>query len=163
MVAVCAAHRLVDDLVDQAQRLETVRRDAQGLGRFLRLLAGLPENGGTALGADHRIDGILQHQQLVAHAQRQRPARATLANDGGDDGHFQLRHLVDIAADGFRLASLFGVDARKGTGRVDKGEHGQLELFGGLQQAQRFAVALGARHAKVAQRTLFGVAPFLVA
>ena len=37
MVAVRAADRLVDDLVDQAQRLQAVRGDAQRFGGFRRL------------------------------------------------------------------------------------------------------------------------------
>src|SRR3954469_9795336 len=50
VVAVRATHRLVDDLVDQAQRLEAVRRDAHGIGRVLRLVAGLPQDRCAALG-----------------------------------------------------------------------------------------------------------------
>jgi len=65
-----------------------------------------------------------------------------------------------MASDWLRSsASMPGI----GAGGVDKGEHRQPELLGQLHQAQRFAVALGARHAKVAQRALFGVAPFLLA
>ena len=41
MVAVRAADRLVDDLVDQAQRLEAVRRDAQRVGRNIFEMAQL--------------------------------------------------------------------------------------------------------------------------
>src|SRR5262245_51526116 len=40
VVAMRAADWLVDDLVDQAQRLQAVRGDAHRVGRFLRLLGG---------------------------------------------------------------------------------------------------------------------------
>ncbi len=140
-----------------------MRGDAQGVGRFLGLVAGLPEDGGTALGADDRINGVLQHDHLVAHADGQRAARAAFANDGGDDGHLKLRHLEDVAADGFGLAALFGVDAGVGTGRVHEREHGQLEFFGRLHETQGLAVALGLAHAEVAHGALFGVAALLLA
>ena len=50
VVAVRTAHGLAHDLVHQAQGLEAVGRDAQGVGGLLGLFAGLPEDGGTALG-----------------------------------------------------------------------------------------------------------------
>ena len=152
VVAMGATHRLADDLVDQAQRLQAVRGDAQRLGRVGRPLGRLPQDRRAALGRDHRVDRVLQHQHLVGHADGQRAARAALADDGGDDRHLELRHLEDVAADGFGLAALLGADAGIGAGRVDEGEHRQPELLGQLHQAQRLAVALGPRHAEVAQR-----------
>ena len=158
-----AADRLVDDLVDQAERLQAVRRDAQLLGGVGRALGGLPEDRGAALGRDHRVDRVLQHQHLVADADRQRAARAALADDGDDDRHLELRHLEDVAADRLGLAALLGADAGIGARRVDEREHRQAELLGQLHQAQRLAVALGPRHAEVARRALLGVAALLVA
>ena len=162
-VAVCAAHRLVDDLVDQAQGLQAVSGNAHGIGRILGLVAGLPEDGSAAFRADYRVNRVLQHQHLVGHGNRQGAAGATFTNDGGDDGGLQLAHLVDVAANGFGLAALFSVNAGEGTGRVDKGEHWKVELLCGLHQAQRLAVALWLGHAKVAQAALLGVAALLVA
>src|SRR5262245_43163286 len=43
-VAMGAAERLVDHLVDQAQRLQARRGDAQALGRLARVLRALPED-----------------------------------------------------------------------------------------------------------------------
>ena len=146
-----AADRLVDDLVDQAQRLQAVRGDAELLGGVGGALGGLPQDRRAAFGRDHRIGRVLQHQQLVADADRQRAARAALADDGGDDRHLELRHLEDVAADRLRLAALLGADAGIGARRVDEGEHRQAELLGQLHQAQRLAIALGPRHAEVAQ------------
>ncbi len=163
VVAVGAAHRLAHDLVHQAQGLEAVGGDAHGVGRVLGLVAGLPEDGGTALGADDRIDRILQHHDLVRDADGQCAAGAALADHRGDDGHFQLRHLEDVAADGLGLAALLGVDAGVGARRVHEGEHGQPEFLGRFHEAQGLAVALGAAHAEVAGGALLGVAPLLVA
>ena len=74
-----------------------------------------------------------------------------------------MRHLENVAANGLGLTTLLGVDAGVGARRIDEGEHRQLELLGGLHQAQGLAVALGLAHAKVAQRALLGVATLLVA
>ena len=158
-----AADRLVDDLVDHAQRLEPVRGNAQRFGSFLRLVRRFPENRGAAFGADDGVNRVLQHHQLVSHRNGQCAARAAFANDGGNDGHFELRHFKNIAANGFRLAALFSFDARISARRIDKREHRQLEFFSRLHQAQRLAVAFGLAHAEVAQPAFLGVAPFLVA
>ena len=60
------------------------------------------------------------------------------------------------------MAALFGIDARISTRCVDKGEQGQLELFGQLHQAQRLAVPFRFAHAEIAQAALFGIAAFLL-
>ena len=99
---------------------------------------------------------------MVGHTDGQGSTRAALTNDGGDDGHFQLRHLKNIAPNGLALATFFSIDARIGTGCVDKGEDGDFEFLRGLHQTQGFAVALRAAHAKVARCAFFGVAAFLV-
>ena len=125
-----ATHRLADDFVHQAQGFEPQRRDAQRISRLLGFIRRFPQNRGAALGADHRINRVLHHDELVGHRNRQGAARATLANDGGDDGHLQLRHLENIAANGLGLAALLGVNTRVGARRIDKSEHRQLELFG---------------------------------
>ncbi len=158
-----AAHGLVHDFVDQAQGLQAMRGDAQRLGRIGRAIGGFPEDGGTALGADHREHRVLQHQHLIGHANGQSATGAPLTNDGGDDGHFELGHFKNVAANGFALPALFGIDAGISARGVHKGEHGQLEFLGGFHQAQGLAIALGPAHAKVAQGSLFGVAAFLVA
>jgi len=161
-VAVRATHRLADDAVDQAQRLEPMRGDAQRLGGLGRLRGALPQDRGAALGRDHRVDRVLQHQRHVAHRDRQRAARAALADHRGDDRHLQRRHLVQVAADRLGLVALLGADAGKRAWSVDEGEHRQFELLGELHQPQRLAVALGPGHAEVAVAALLGVAPFLV-
>ena len=74
-----------------------------------------------------------------------------------------MRHLKNIAANGLRLAALFGINAWKSTGGVDKGEYRQLELLCRLHQAQGFAVTLWTGHAEVTRCAFFGVTPFLLA
>ena len=163
VVAVGTTDGFAHNFVDDTQRLQAVGGDGHRVGRVLRAVAGLPQDGGAAFGADHGIDRVLQHQHLVGHRNSQRAPRTTLTNDGGDDRHFQLRHLEDVAANGFGLAAFFGVDTGIGAGRVHKGKHRQFEFLGGLHQPQCLAVPLGFTHAEVAQTTLLGVAPFLVA
>ena len=158
----CAAHRFVDDLVHQTQRLEPVRGDAQRLGCLLRLVRGLPQNRCAALRTDDRIDRILQHQHLIRDRNRQRTAGAALADDGGDDRHLQLRHLEDVAPDRLRLPALFGVNAGVGARRVHEGEHREPELFGRLHEAQGLSITLGFAHAEVAQAPLACIATFLL-
>ena len=51
-----ATYRFIDNFVNHAQGFETMRGDAQSVCRFLRLVGGFPQDGGTALGADHRIN-----------------------------------------------------------------------------------------------------------
>ena len=162
-ITVRTADGFVHDFVDQAERLETVCGDAEGIGSGFGFFARFPQNGGTAFRADDRVNRVLQHQHLVGHRNRQRTTRSAFANDGGDDGHLKLGHFENIAANGLGLATLFGVDPRVSAGRVDKSKDRKLEFFGGLHQAQGFAVALGLAHAKVAQGTFFGVTPLLLA
>ena len=66
-------------------------------------------------------------------------------------------------ADRLGLATLLGSDAGVGAGGVDEGEHRQRKLLGQLHQPHRLAIALGARHAEVADDLFLGVAPLLVA
>ena len=80
-----AAQGLGDQGIDQPQLLEALGGDAHGLGGVGGLLGALPEDGGAALRRDHRVGGVLQHGELVAHADRQGPAGAALTHHGGDD------------------------------------------------------------------------------
>jgi hypothetical protein len=77
-----------------------------------------------------------------------------------DDRRAQAGHLVEIAADRLRLAALFGADARIRARRVDEREERQPEFFRKLHEPQRLAIALGARHAEVAEIFSFVSRPF---
>ncbi len=90
-VAVRAARRLVDDLVDQPELLQARRGDAERLGGLGRLLGRLPQDRRAALGRDHRVGRVLEHQRDVADRDRERAARAAFADDRHDDRHAQAR------------------------------------------------------------------------
>ena len=163
MIAMRAAERLADDLVDEAQRLQPRRGDAERFRGFGRLLGGLPQDRRAAFGRDDRVSRVLQHQRDVADGDRQRAAGTAFADDRDDDRRAQAGHFVEVAADRFRLAALLGADARIRAGRIDEGEQRQTELLGQLHQPQRLAIALGPRHAEVAVDLLLGVAALLMA
>jgi hypothetical protein len=81
----------------------------------------LPQDRGAALRRDDAVDGVLQHQHdTVGDAERQRTATAALADDHGDDGHVQPRHLAQVPRDRLRLPALLRAETRVGAGRVDQ-------------------------------------------
>ncbi len=141
-----AAQRLGDDGVDQLQPLQVVRRQPQRLGRRRRLRGVLPQDRGTAFRRDHRIDRVLQHQDRIAAGQRDGAAGAAFADDGGDHRHRGGQARLDRARNRLGLAARFGVDAGKGAGGVDEGQH---------RQAKR------PRHAEIMGNPAFGVRPLL--
>lgn len=114
MVAVGASDRLIDDLVDEAERLQACGGDAHRLRSIGRLVGALPQDGGTTFGRNHRISRVLQHQHLIADRDRQRATGAAFTDDGADDGHARLGHQIRTVADRLGLATLFGADARIG-------------------------------------------------
>nr|GEU28296.1 hypothetical protein [Tanacetum cinerariifolium] len=162
-IAVGAAQRFVDDLVDQADGFEAVRRQAQRFGSVGRAFRGFPQDRRATFGRDHRIGRVLQHQHRVAHGNGERAAGAAFADDGGNQRHFQFGHHVQVVADGFGLAALFGVDAGEGARGVNEREDGDAEFFRQLHQAHGLAIAFRFWHAEVAHGALLGVAPLLVA
>ena len=99
---------------------------------------------------------------MIADANRQGTARAAFADNCDDHGNNQLRHLAQIVSNGLSLSTLFRIDARIGSGSVDETEDRSLELLGQLHRANRFAVALRLRHAKVSKLPLLCIASFLM-
>ena len=119
--SMCApADRLLDDLVDDLEPQQVLGRELERLGGALALARVLPQDRGAALGRDHRVDRVLQHQDPVGDAERERAARAALADDHGDDGRRQRRHLEDVARHRLGLAALLGAEAGVGARRVDE-------------------------------------------
>ena len=66
------AHRFLDDFVDQFQPQQIFRRNLERLGSPLPLARILSQDGRAALGRDHRVHRVFQHQHPVSHTQRQR-------------------------------------------------------------------------------------------
>jgi hypothetical protein len=99
---------------------------------------------------------------LISDADRERTTRATLADHGYDNRHFDFRHLAQVVRDRFRLTAFFGVNAGISAGRVDEREDRASKLLAEFHHAQRFAITLGFRHAEVSITALLRVATFLM-
>ena len=79
--------RLRDDPVDHAE-LEAVRGiGLEGGGGLPRLAGVAPQDRGAALRRDHRVDRVLLHQHAVGERDRDRAARAALADHARHDRH----------------------------------------------------------------------------
>src|SRR5690606_26084783 len=85
VVAVGAAHRLFDHVVDRLQPLEMLRSQLERPGGHLREVVALPQDAGTPLGTDHGIVGVLEHGYTVAYANPQGSSRASFADDDAND------------------------------------------------------------------------------
>src|SRR5437660_461677 len=151
-----------DDRVDDAEAQEVGRRDPHRLRRLRRLRGVAPEDRRAPLRRDHRVDRVLEHEDAVAHSDRERAAASPLARDDGDDRRAEPGHLAQVPRDRLRLAALLGPDARVGAGRVDQGEDRLAELLGEPQEAERLAVSLGVGHAEVPRDLLARVTALLV-
>ena len=161
-IAVRAAGRLGHDPVDHPELLEILRGHLHRLGRLRRLLRGAPEDPRAALGRDHRIDRVLEHQHALGAGQRHRAARAALADDRRDHRHRQREARLGRAGDRLGLAALLGLDAGIGARRVDQRHHRQAEAAGELHQPDRLAVAFGLAHAEIVLEPALGVVALLV-
>src|SRR5690606_33351702 len=95
-------------------------------------------------------------------ADRERAARAALADHYADDRRPEARHREEIARDRLALAALLGADAGIRALRVDQRHDRQRKLLRELHDAQGLAVTLRARHAVVAIDALLRVAALLV-
>src|SRR6185437_11904015 len=80
-----------------------------------------------------------------------------------NDGHLEAGHLAEVEGDGFGLAAFLGLDARIGSGGINKGQHRAAKLFREAHQAQGFAKTFGLGHAEVAPHLLLDIAPLLLA
>ena len=158
-----ATQRFAQDFIDETELIETLRRDAHGLGRDFFLVGTLPENRRATLRRDDRVDGVLQHDQPVATPMASAPPEPPSPMTARDDGHAQRRHLEQVAGDGLALVAFLRADAGIGPGRVDERNDRQAEALGHAHEPQRLAIALGLGHAVVAPDPLLGVATLLVA
>ena len=128
----------------------------------MSFLAGIaPHDRRAALRRNHRVDAVLLHQHAVGDGDRQRASASAFAGDGGDERHFQPRHLAQVVGDGFSLSALLGAQAGIRADDVDQRDHRTVPLLGELHEAQRLAVALRIGLAEVAIDALLGVAALL--
>ena len=156
------AARLGDDAVDDFHAHQILRRQAQRLGGVGGLVGAAPQDRGAALGRDHRIGRVLQHQHGIAGGEGDGAARAALADDGGDQRHGELQRGLDRARDGFRLAALLRLDAGIGARGVDEGQHRQAEALGEEHEPARLAIAFGPRHAEIMAHPRLGIGALLM-
>src|SRR5205085_7517793 len=91
-IAMRAPERLLDGFVDEAELVQAVGGEIQRVGGHFLLVLALPEDRGAALGRDHRIGAVLEHQQAVAHSDAERAAGSARPGPPSDDGNAQLRH-----------------------------------------------------------------------
>ena len=160
-VVVGTAHWLGHDAVDDSLLLQVFSRELEGLGRLLSALAHLEQNSRAALWHNHRITGVLQHQDPVADRDANGTATEGLANDSHDNGHRQMRHFVEVAGDGLGLTPLLCLNPGIGTRGIDQGQDRQFELGRHLHQAAGLAIPFWMRHAEVALLPLFEIASTL--
>jgi hypothetical protein len=88
-----------------------------------RRVAGLPEDGGARLGRGHVVHRVLHDEVAVGAADGERAAAAALADDHGDEGHAEAKHLAQVVGDGLALGG-GGVGARSGVGWRGRGQGG---------------------------------------
>ena len=156
VVAVSAAQRLGNHAVDDPELEQILGREAERVRGLLGVLVTLPQNTRAALGADHRVVGVLQDGDPVADADPQRAAAAAFADDHADDRRGQARHLIHVLGDHPGLPALLGADPGVGARRIDERDHRQSVLCRQPHLGHRLAVALGVRTAEEAG------GPFLV-
>ena len=157
-----AAHRLQHDLIDQLQFLQAVSGQRESVRGFRGAARVLPENGSTALRADHGVRRILQHQNRVRHSDRERAAGTAFTDDRRDDRNRDMRELNEIPADRLRLPVLLSVNAGVSARGINKRDDRETELLGKLHQAKGLPVPFGVCHAEVAVRTALDVAALLM-
>ena len=155
MAALCAAQRLRDHFLHDAVAVQVLRGQLHHLAGFAAAGGILPQDAGKALRAEHRVDGVFQHQDVVGHAQCQCTAGRPLAGDDGNDRNGQAAHLHQVPRNGFALPALLGILAGVCARRVDEGDDGAAELFSLLHQTQGLAVPFRAGHPEVAGQILF--------
>ena len=79
MIMMRAASWLGHHIIDEIKFFEIRRNKLHRLGSFRRVLAMLPQNRGTSLGADHRIISVLEHDDAIRDTDSQGTTGSTLA------------------------------------------------------------------------------------
>ncbi len=100
---------------------------------------------------------MFEHIDPVGARDRDRTARAPLADNDRDDRHAKAQTAIGRARDGLGLAALLRSDAGIGAGGIDQAHHRKLEAVGHLHQPHGLAIAFGARHAEIVLDAALGV------
>ncbi len=74
------------------------------------LAVSLPDDIGAAFRRNHEIGRVLQHGQVVAHADAQGATGTALADHDADDRGGQTRHHRQVLGDGLADAALLRID-----------------------------------------------------
>ncbi len=99
---------------------------------------------------------------MVADANTQCTARATLTNYSTDNRYAQPKHLSQVSRDRLSLPLLLGGHPRICSRRIDEGNDRQIKAIGMIHQSRCFAIAPGRCHAEVTRHVVFSIASFLM-
>src|SRR5882724_9841405 len=158
-----SAFRLANDLIDDAQLFQILRRNFHGCRCGLCFRRVAPDDRSAPFRRNHRIETIFQNVDAISHRNRQRPSRTAFPGHRHDHRYRQPRHLAQVPRDRFALSAFFRVNSRIRARRINKRENRPAELRRKLHHAQRFPVAFRLRLAKIPNQPLFRVASLLMA
>ena len=162
-VAMGAAERFGDDVIDDAELLEPIRRHAHGFRGVRGELGRFPQDRRAAFRRDHGVGGILQHVELIGDADGDRAAGIRLAGHRCNQRRAYARHHRHVFGDRLVDAAFFRIHARIGARRVDETDHGQPIAFGQFHEPPRLAITFRPRHAEVVLDLGARAAAFLMA
>ena len=129
--------------------------DGSGLGGTRAVL---PQDGREALGRQHGVHRVLLHGDAVRNGERERTARAALAQKHAYDRNLHARHGEQVVCDGVALPALFCLHAAERALRVDEAHDGAPELLGLAHEAQALAVPLRLRATEIALDAVLQIA-----
>src|SRR6267142_710466 len=157
-----SAFRLANDLIDDAQLFQILRRNFHGCRRGLCFRRVAPDDRSAPFRRNHRIETIFQNVDAISHRNRQRPSRTAFPGHRHDHRHRQPRHLAQVPRDRLALPAFFRVNSRIRARCIDQCNNRPAELRRKLHHAQRFPVAFRLWLAKIPDQPLFRVASLLM-
>ena len=161
-VAVRAADRLFDHVVDDAEFEEVFRRKFERFGRFVLMFAAFPKDARAPLRTDDAVIREFQHRDAVADGDPDRAAASAFADDDRDNRRRQGRHLEHRFRDRLGDAAFLRRDAGIGARSVDETNNRKAEFRRHPHLRDRLAVPLRVRATEVALNAFFSVASLLV-
>ena len=150
MIAMRAAERLLDNIVDHAEPEEIFGCEFQRFRRFVFEVAAFPQDAGATFRTDHAVVRMFEHSDPVADTDTDCAARPAFANDNTDNRRAQGRHFEHRFRDRLRDPALFGRYSRVGARRVDETNDRQSEFRGESHFGACFSVPFGVRASEMA-------------